>query len=244
MILDLDVGNSRVKWRVSDPNGNLVDRGAISRTRQHWIESLKVVAISRVRISNVAGETVKQQLQIHCDEQWGIVPEFAVTAPEAIGVRNGYADPQRLGVDRWLALLAAFDRSDSGCSIVDCGSAITVDYVSVDGTHKGGVIAPGIELMRKALLTDTQEIIVHTIPAGIDQQIPAADTTDGAVELGLRYMEAGLVEIRCNRFENFFGQTTALFLTGGDAEKISKLIVRDHLVAPDLVLGGLALALP
>ncbi|MDK1025569.1 MAG: type III pantothenate kinase [Gammaproteobacteria bacterium] len=244
MILDLDVGNTRVKWRTSHATGGVISHGACLRDNTHWIEHLALKDIDRVRISNVAGQKIKQQLQRFYTEQIAITPEFASSRSQLIGVRNGYVEPERLGVDRWLAVLAAFNRSNSSCCVVDCGSAITIDYVSANGTHEGGVIAPGIELMRRALLADTQEIEIRSEDVDTDHSIPAAHTTEKAVELGLKYMEAGLVEIACNRYEKLFKEVPELFLTGGDAQIVSNLISQDHEVIPHLVLDGLALALP
>ena len=244
MILDLDIGNSRVKWRTSHATGEVISHGACLRNNAQWIERLALKNIDRVRISNVAGAVTKDLLQNFFTEQFEITAEFASSKPEVMGVKNGYVEPGRLGVDRWLAVLAAFDRSDSSCCVVDCGSAITVDYVASDGTHKGGVIAPGIELMRRALLADTQEIEIRSDQVDTEPSVPAAHTTEAAVELVLKYMEAGLVEIACNRYEVMFNEVPELFLTGGDAQIISDLIVHEHQVIPHLVLDGLALAIP
>jgi type III pantothenate kinase len=244
MILDLDVGNTRVKWRTSQTAGEVVSHGACLREDTQWLERLAPKSIHRVRISNVAGTETRCQLQQFFSERFEIAAEFASSTTEVMGVRNGYVEPERLGVDRWLAVLAAFDRSESSCCVVDCGSAITIDYVSSDGTHKGGVIAPGIELMRRALLADTQEIEIRSDSVDTEPSIPAAHTTETAVEFGLKFMEAGLVEIACNRFESMFKEVPELFLTGGDAQIISNLIVKDHQVIPHLVLDGLALAVP
>lgn len=244
MILDLDVGNTRVKWRISHSAGREISHGACLRANTPWIERLAVQDIDRVRISNVAGPKIKQQLQQFYTEKIAIKPEFASSTFEVIGVRNGYVEPERLGVDRWLAVLAAFDRSNSSCCVVDCGSAITIDYVAANGTHEGGVIAPGIELMRRALLADTQEIEIRSDHVDTEHSIPAAHTTETAVELGLKYMEAGLVEIACSRYESIFREAPELFLTGGDARIVSNLVRRNHEVIPHLVLDGLALALP
>jgi type III pantothenate kinase len=260
MILDLDVGNTRVKWRTGNAAGAVVSHVACLRDTPQWIEELTLESIDRVRISNVAGAEAKQQLQQFFTERIEVTAEFASSMSEAKGVRNGYIEPERLGVDRWLAVLAAFDRSESSCCVVDCGSAITIDYVTSGGTHQGGVIAPGIEVMRKALLADTQEIEIRSDPidsepappifdsggaaSGQEPAIPAAHTTEKAVELGLKYMEAGLVEIACNRYESVFKEKPELYLTGGDAQLVSNLINRDHKVIPHLVLDGLALAIP
>lgn len=74
------------------------------------------------------------------------------------GVRNGYADYQRLGMDRWLAIIGAYQLARGACLVLDLGTAITADYVNAAGEHLGGYICPGLPLMRGLLRTHTQRI--------------------------------------------------------------------------------------
>jgi type III pantothenate kinase len=163
----------------------------------------------------------------------------------ARGIRNGYEDPERLGVDRWLAIIAGYTLSGGApCCIVDCGSAITIDYVSKGGSHEGGVIAPGLLLMKRALLQDTSEITIQGDADQSAQLVPLGRNTETAVDSGLKFMEAGLIEIALQRYAVKFGEDAELILTGGDAETVNGLIGFESRIIPDLVLDGLALALP
>ena len=96
-ILDLDAGNTFVKWRVFGTSL----RGRIGHhelDHEAWPES-----VDRVRVASVAGEGVNRALRDFVQRRWRLVPEFAETCASACGVVNSYTDPSRMGVDRWLA---------------------------------------------------------------------------------------------------------------------------------------------
>ena len=138
-ILDVDIGNTFLKWR---------DAGAaaqVHRIRTSELEQTQLPsAVSRVRVASVAGESTNQELSSFCLQRWGVEPEFAKTVSAQAGVLNSYADPSRMGVDRWLAILSAYHVGQKACWVVDCGSAITVEQIGGDGRHIGGYIIPGL----------------------------------------------------------------------------------------------------
>lgn len=245
MILDLDVGNTRVKWKIVSAEGKLVDRGACSAGTDEWLATASRLGAQRIRVSSVAGAQERERIASICMAELTIEAEFARSKPFDCGVRNGYEDPGRLGVDRWLAVIAGFRQSGGKpCCVADCGSAITVDYVSTDGCHQGGVIAPGLRLMRKALLNETREISVRGSADAQEPLAPLGRNTETAVDLGLKFMEAGLIEIALRRYELLFHEEAVLILTGGDAPLVQALIGRELRLVPDLVMDGLALVLP
>src|SRR6202034_3800599 len=84
--------------------------------------------------------------------------EFITAAPEFNGLTNGYLDPSLLGADRWLALIGAWTKASGALCVVDAGTAVKVDAVDAKGQHLGGLIAPGIHMMREALMNKTSDI--------------------------------------------------------------------------------------
>lgn len=249
MLLDLDCGNSRVKWRIA-ASGEVKNRGACASGADEWLPVAKRLCVERIRVSTVAGAVERERIEKKCRAELDIEPQFARSESFACGIHNGYERPERLGVDRWLAVIAGYRLSGGKpCCVVDCGSAITVDYVTADGFHQGGVIAPGLRLMRNALLNDTREVNVrrHENQGQTDSSTapaPLGLNTETAVDLGLKFMEAGLIEIALARYELLFKEQAMLILTGGDAPEIRTLVNHDALLAPDLVLDGLNLVLP
>ena len=157
-----DVGNSRIKW-VVDADGRWRVRGQMDHGKIGWAELAQqqwggLPRPARVLIVSVAGPAVRAALTEWVWQAWGIVAEFVFSTPQACGVRNAYAEPARLGADRWVAMIAARDLARQACYVVDCGTALTLDALAADGQHRGGLIVPGIRLMRQALYRDTRQI--------------------------------------------------------------------------------------
>jgi type III pantothenate kinase len=158
-------------------------------------------------------------------------------------VRNGYVDPQQLGVDRWLAMLAAFARYRSALCVVDSGTALTIDAVSGDGVHQGGLIMPGFSLMRDALKARTGEIArlgrVFSAPdAG--RQFWGRDT-DGCIRRGATAAADGLIGLCVAELSRSAASPVKLVLTGGDADNLRDGLSQPADICPFLVLEGLAL---
>ncbi|WP_428036927.1 type III pantothenate kinase [Amphritea sp.] len=228
-ILDLDAGNTFVKWRVAGT-------GLRGRVRHNELDSVAWPAvIDRVRVASVAGDRVNQALRDFVRQRWQLLPEFAVTSASACGVVNSYADPSRMGVDRWLAILSAWQRSQRACWVVDCGSAITVEQLDDAGQHWGGYIMPGIQLMSRNLLSNTAEIMVDHSIAGFNAT-PGVNTTE-AVQHGLSLLLLSLAE---KVMRQAAGQP--VYVTGGDGELFCSL-VEGAIWCPDLVMDGLSLAI-
>ena len=237
-ILEIDVGNTFLKWRLIDAVGKVSDRGRVSSREslasllEQWPRQLQ-----QVRVGSVAKPQTDEELRALLIESGALRSEFAETRRSAAGVTNSYAEPQRMGVDRWLAMLAAWDHCKSACCVVDCGSAITIDFLDGQGLHLGGYILPGMRLLREALLGNTARVFAGEA-VGFDPQ-PGCDTSSAvlhgadfifeSIQLGL---ERRLQQMSIER----------LFITGGDGELFHRLIGRGEWL-PDLVLDGLPLAL-
>lgn len=250
MILELDAGNTRVKWRiVSIGSGALIKKSegyvfANSSISALFLELEGQVGqevlknIQRVKVSNVRGEQFEAELAVWLEKKWQLLPEFARVVKECGGVRNSYSDVTSMGVDRWLAMLAAYKDAKGLCCIIDCGSAITLDLVSEDGEHIGGYIVPGFELMREALFK--KSAVLDSSAKLWDSTAPANDT-GSAVRNGLLCMVLGMIE---QVFDQYRGETSVCcYLTGGDAAIISPLVRQKHKVVPALVMNGLAISL-
>lgn len=244
MILDLDIGNTLSKWRLKDrASSEIRSRGAVW-TREEWrpgadIPDLDVV--EAVRISSVASKSVLEDTVELLSRRVGTVHVARSTA-EALGVTNGYEDPGRLGVDRWLGALASYHLAGGGCS-VDCGSAITIDFVLPGGRHLGGFILPGLRLMKESLQLGTRNVAIDPDSQPGELLAPGKHTVE-AVNHGI-YMAAISAVNRvyaevCDRE----GVSMPLMLTGGDARVISRGMRVPHAIWPDMVYGGLEACFP
>ena len=229
MILQLDIGNTRLKWRLVEGT-EFVDGGAIVRGAGLNLPPLEQVP-QQVWVASVAGE---EQAALLRQEFSGLDVWFARSAERACGVRNSYAQPQRMGVDRWLAMLAAWNRAGDEVCVVDAGSALTIDFVSARGAHLGGYILPGLDSMERALLSDTDR--VRFADAARDNLAPG-QSTEEAVYNGLLLSQAGAVALALDRV----GHAGCLYFSGGNGAFLQAALDRDGELAPDLVLDGLAL---
>lgn len=256
MIVDIDAGNTRSKWRLSDSD-TVIASGASHGGDNELVSQIETAAnsasINRVRIASVrGGDSIAQCIS----RAWSIAPEVAQTQASSCGIKNSYAVPQTMGVDRWCAILAAAQHvglgsqfADAGKStpvsdgvcIVDAGSAVTIDFVAASGQHLGGYIAPGFRMQVNALLQGTGKIDLEK-QALVETPEPANNTSD-AVLSGVLVNMLGLIERSVRAFERD-GQRLAIIITGGDAEMLqSRLALQtDH--QPDLVLDGIGLLVP
>jgi type III pantothenate kinase len=181
-------------------------------------------------------------------ERLGISAVFALSRDTAYGLRNGYRDPGQLGVDRWLAMCAAWQKFPGPLCVVDAGTAVTVDIVAADGLHSGGLIVPGAALMAAALRRETGDLDraagpdgeheVATIRAEDRYQL-GLDTASG-IRLGtVRALAAFISD--CLIGLNETDVEAKLIITGGDSARLIRLIGLPAVCVPNLVLDGLAL---
>lgn len=193
----------------------------------------------RVRIACVAGD--RGGITERFEDAYGVRPEFAEAAPELAGVTCGYDEPTRLGVDRWLALVAGWNAVRRAVVVVDLGTAATLDFVTADGRHQGGYIVPGLGLMAAALARETAGV---RVAGDLAPDLGPGRSTAQAVRRGSTAMLVDFIGASVARFVEVDGDSPDVFLTGGDAELVAGRLPFPVRVEPDLVLDGLALALP
>lgn len=250
MFLEIDIGNTRLKWR-------LRDQGAVGQTLAikvaieseddldkifsgHDLSGVKAVYISSVVLSS------RSLLLTWCRSRLFCEPVFAEVSQVCSGVINGYHEVSQMGVDRWLALLAAYHRFGSACLVIDVGSAATVDLLMSNGKHLGGYIVPGLQMMSDALFRDTSRVKLDLI--SYDDQLRAGVSTRQAVAAGLPLMLLGMVRLAYDELcMADMAQKPKLVLTGGDGEYVAQLLRRQGFEevksVPDLVLDGLQISI-
>ncbi len=190
MKLLLDVGNSRIKWAFATAGG-LVAHGEAVRDEEADLRPLfdSGQRPDDIRIANVAGGPTGARIAARLEERFHVEPVFARSARTGAGVRNGYADSGQLGVDRWLAICAAYDRYRAAVCVVDAGTATTIDLVTDSGEHRGGVILPGLGLMALALMRGTSDLVQRSGASSpkVEGRIlvgPRLDPDDPVIVLG------------------------------------------------------------
>lgn len=243
MILLVDIGNSRVKWALFDAGALAPQRAAAYAqwSADDWRRELFTdPGIRHVVVASVAGTESIGRLRAAASARPGCEVQVVTTSSEAGGVRNAYPDPRLLGIDRWLAVIAAHHLTGTACCVVDVGTAATIDAVTADGRHLGGFIVPGPRLMVASLLRGTSDLESHSAASAADGGALFADNTRDAIERGAVVMLAALAERSVQDLERAIGGTSALLLTGGAAPLVLPHLRRDARHVPDLVLRGLA----
>ena len=245
MILELDCGNSFIKWRVL--NGNISVCGGVADTNAALVSAVLAHAALRVRhcrLVSVRSDDETAALIAILETSFGVEVLSAQPARAVAGVRNGYEDFERLGLDRWLALLGGFELAKGACLILDFGTAVTSDFVAADGAHIGGFICPGLPLMRSQLRTHTRRIRYDNVLAeqALHSCTPGRSTAE-AVERGCLLMLRGFVKTQLQLAHEYWGDDLVVFLTGGDAGLVADVVPEAKLVQ-DLVFVGLAIACP
>jgi type III pantothenate kinase len=244
MILEVDCGNTLIKWRVLDRMGGLVCNSGAANDLVRLLAQmcqLPTGSISFVRAVSVRGDAETETLLEALEERFSVDVMLATSSPFLAGVKNGYVEPQLLGADRWMAITSAYSMTKSACLVLDVGTAVTSDFVSADGLHLGGFICPGIRLMREQLGKQTRRINFQ--PGSRSDCNCPGTTTAEAVECGTQLMLVSFVENQVKKAGELLGKQFTVVITGGDASLVASSLP-SAVVVPDLVFRGLALAFP
>jgi len=163
-MLLFDAGNSRCKWAWIE-NGRALRQGVLDNNDDIAWQKLRdtftlLASPRKILVSNVAGAALEQRLRELCS-LWPCPVQFVAAQAGQCGVRNSYEQVTQLGSDRWAALIAAWQRVQGACLVVNCGTATTVDALSDTGEFLGGLILPGMALMQQSLLNNTARLGLH-----------------------------------------------------------------------------------
>ncbi len=246
MIIVLDVGNSRFKWsRLS----NAVLSRVYSQEHKRQDEARVIVAalessqtLCRIVVASVLGDDFNAAFARLACAHLRVEPEFVIPERFAYGVRLAYTDPAMFGADRFAALIAAHQEFGQACIVVDCGTAVTIDALTSTGEHLGGLILPGLDLMRRSVIEHTARL--HTGDDRHDQSVFGRSTSH-AVEVGALRGLAGAIDrivedmstLLCKRDQDEILRV----ITGGAGATLLPYLTADYRLESYLVLTGLAI---
>lgn len=231
-MIAIDVGNTRIKWGVHDGSswgqrGNLPTRevARIGEVAAAWPEGDRMIAC------NVAGEPIRDQIEKLLSVRSSPI-SWLQSNVESCGVRNGYEFPERLGADRWAALIGARGDTDSACLVVCAGTATTADWLDAAGNFRGGVILPGMDLMLASLARDTAQL-----PLAKGEFRLAPRNTGDAIVSGCLHAQVGAIE---RMFAAVASEPGAkCLLTGGASPRIASHLSIPFQLMENLILDGL-----
>ncbi|MCL6619653.1 type III pantothenate kinase [Thermomonas hydrothermalis] len=225
-----DLGNTRLKWAPLQADGQL---GPVTASPHGdgdaWLQTLP-----QGQLACIASVAAPERRLALLD---ALLPRFEclvqVSSEAALGpLRIAYADPARLGVDRFLAMLGQCDGRPM--LLVGVGTALTLDLVDGEGRHRGGRIAPAPDLMRQALHARATQL-----PPSGGRFVPFADTTEDALASGCLGAALGLIEHSLQAARAELGVQPQLRVHGGGVAALRPWLP-EHVVVADAVLVGLA----
>ncbi len=245
MTFVIDIGNTRIKWGRArsgelDATGNALHIESMDCALDALFAALPENT-NDVLVANVMGETAASRLADRLSERYGVTPRLVATAAEGYGIRCSYTDPAQLGVDRWVAMIAAHQLASGTVCVIDAGTAVTFDAVDPAGRHLGGLIFAGPRIIASALDRGTEQIgataAAATKPQGLDL---LGTETDAAVGRGAMLGLAAALDAASTAVAAELGSAPRVLLTGGDAKLVRAWLETKAELRPNLVLEGLA----
>ena len=241
----IDFGNTRCKWARSETGQPLsaetmtYSSTDVNQRIDEIVNTLPFQSCEEIHIVSVLGNTFEQQLKVALRIEADINPVFYHTATNKFGVKLSYEDPSTYGVDRYAAIVAAHHSSQLAKIIVDCGTAITVDALNEKGNHLGGLIVPGVSLMRSLLANKAAMIpdIENDMPVELLNHSTQTALHSGSV-LSLKYGLQSMIQEMSEKL----GSNVEVYVTGGESDLLG-LLDHDFIHRPNLVLEGIQIML-
>jgi len=211
----VDIGNTITKWKFE---GNYF----VLPTEKFEFDMLP--NCSKIWVSNVSSKSFNIK-KLHVG--------FVLSQKRYKSLTNAYNDPESLGCDRWLAMIACYEASrGKNFILLDIGTAITIDVVNNSGNHLGGVIFPGLKKVRGCF---------NNFPVSSDINIDQiGQSTEKAWTIGTLNLIVNAINHKIRELKDKFPDSLIL-LTGGGYFEIQKFIEFDHSYHENLVLDGLEL---
>jgi type III pantothenate kinase len=244
MTIVVDIGNTRIKWaRLGrgelEQMGDAVHTGCTQEALGRFAAALPE-PVGAVLVANVAGPDLELQL-LELLRARGAEPTVVKPAVEAYGVRCAYDDPARLGADRWVTVIAAHLLLPGAACVVDAGTTVTLDAVTTDGRHLGGVIMAGPAMVAGVLGRETRGIGHTTVADGAVSGLALLGTgTNAAVAHGAMLGIAAGLDRAVAEVASALAEPVAVVLTGGAARALEPWLKTEVSYRPHFVLEGLA----
>jgi type III pantothenate kinase len=242
MIVDVDIGNSRIKWRTSLSPLHMYSESDERRVLDVWSG---FVGVSRLRVASVVESPRSEEVLDWALQRWGVKPELAEVKDMFAGINIAYENTSALGVDRWLAMHAAKSECpDRNLIVVSAGTALTADYLTSSGIHLGGYIFPGWRAASNGLLGSVNRLC--KVSPQLSKEWSPGNSTLKCIESGFAFTYRSL--IRSFVTDVFSAADMAkLIISGGDGELMYGFAQEakfDCIYNPLLVLQGLDVVLP
>lgn len=236
VLVALCVGNTRTRvgvisdWKVQE--GRSVLHEEVAEVCTKLLESTNASGFVIASVNKPVSVKLEMELESKA-------PVYVIGRDIEISMMHALDDDSTIGQDRLLDAAGAFARLKEACIVADIGTAITIDFVDGQGTFQGGVIAPGVRAMLRAMHTSTSALPELDFEVPNPERGPFGKDTAHAMRLGVRNAVCGLLRETVERFAERFGTFPTVIVTGGDAGLIEDDPLVDRVV-PDLQMMGVA----
>lgn len=244
MKLLLDVGNSYIKSACLATDG-LSRIQAKAYTKADVALCLKPLLaelprVDEIIVASVAGSEADRQIKSWTEENFAMAPRFLVTDGQWHELHNHYRQADQLGIDRWLAMIAAWQEHKKPCIVLGAGTAITFDMINQQGEHLGGLILPGLDLMYQSLLAGTD---LQGLEKGqnFHESLVFADNTAAGVQWGTFLAVCSLAQRIVTQMAKQCDTRPRGIITGGNGATILAGLGESWVYDPTLVFKGMAL---
>lgn len=249
MLLAIDAGNTnvvfalfdgddiRARWRIATDARRTADEYVVWLRQLLELEGLELSAVDAVIIGTVVPRAL-HNLTVLSEKYFGVTPLVAGRGEAGWGVALDVEQPDSVGADRVLNVIAAHQKYKQDIVIIDFGTATTFDVADYEGAYKGGVIAPGINLSLDALVGKTAQLPRIALESPKDKNV-IGTTTESQMLIGIFWGYVAMIEGLVERTKAQIGRPTKIIATGGLAVLFDEHTdVFDHLES-DLTLQGL-----
>jgi type III pantothenate kinase len=249
MLLVIDAGNTNVvfavfdgetlkgQWRISTDARRTSDEYGVWLTQVLGLAGIKPAQITGAVLASVVPQALfdlRQLVKRYFHRELLVIGDPRLKINNGIGVTID--NPAEVGADRLVNAFAAWKRYQCPLIVVDFGTATTFDVVSAQGNYIGGVIAPGVNLSLDAL----QKAAAKLPNVAIQKPTKIIGTnTVGAMQSGIYYGYAGLIEGIAGRIISEYGAPMKVIATGGLASLYAKACPLIEQLEPDLTIYGL-----
>ncbi len=251
MLLAIDAGNTnvvfalveggdiRARWRIATDPRRTADEYAVWLHQLLALEGLAKSDIAAVAIATVVPRAL-HNLTVLAQKYFQIEPMVAGQGAAGWPIALDVPEPGSVGADRVLNAMAGHAAHKGDLIIIDFGTATTFDVVDYDGTYKGGIIAPGINLSLDALVAAAAKLPRIAIEAPEETNV-IGRTTESQMQIGVYWGYVALIEGLVARLKTEIGRPVTVLATGGLALLFDKHTAAFDAIEPDLTIRGLAL---
>jgi type III pantothenate kinase len=232
-------GEIKARWRIATDPRRTADQYSVWLHQLLELEGFSKSDVDGVIIGTVVPRAL-HNLEVLAEKYFRVTPVIAGQGAAAWPLQLDVDEPQNVGADRALNVIAAHAKHKGELIVIDFGTATTFDVVSATGAYTGGIIAPGINLSLDALVSAAAKLPRIAIEAPADTSV-IGRTTDSQMQIGIYWGYIAMLEGLTERMKRELGRPATVVATGGLATLFDKHTKVFDAIEPDLTIQGLSL---